>query len=617
MRRSTLPLLLCSLFILGACTNSSTLFSPPLDGDLIDHSEVDKDTEAEAEGEHEFDVDDPCTPGGNICLDAQHSIQCNDQRRWEVKEVCSTGQTCQAGRCEPPLTDGDPEPEAVKCQLDKDCWYGAGCEPGNAAADSEGCVKKINCQNDSNCEVGYKCLEQANWKECIKTPDKCQTNEDCVAASTAGFGFVCQKGDKGYNECVDTNQCKVDTDCTVLDQVCKKGPLRYVCQPTGKECAQHSDCDYDYKCDTTWPVPVCVYASNCKVEKDCAALEACVGQANWRSCQINASLCKTDTDCKEGSTCVVLVAGQGYCKGTSCKDDTECPADRYCATVPVVGGSCKSRNECTLDSDCETGKICKNNGTYLTCQDPPTCSADSECQVGYKCLGTAPKKTCQYANTCKSDSDCNKFSRCLQTGNIYACKTFGDFKPCTNDTSCAANEYCESVLLGGGVCRGKGQCHVNVDCGKNMTCKTSGEGEAAYNTCVASNPQSCLLDFQCSNDWLCIKNKCTPHYAGQCEAVEGVWSVLISTGNLCMGITPGNQFEFLPREGCTGDVKLTGSANLSFGTFAKQAETSNVFDIKLLAVLNCTADVPVAATVMQVNCGTNCSINLIKGFGSK
>lgn len=616
MRRITLPLLLCSVLVIWGCSNSVNIFAPPSDGDqdLID---PDKDTEvAETDLESEFDFDAPCTPGSAICMDAQRAIQCTDQGKWEVKEVCTTAQTCTAGRCEPPLLDGDgeSEPEPVKCTNDSECYYGAGCDPSAAGADEEGCVFKSTCQSDANCQLGYKCVAQSNWKECIKTPDKCQSTDDCTAATEFGFGFVCKKGENGYNECIDTNQCKVDTDCTIVDQVCKKGPVNYVCQVDGTPCAAHSDCPYDYKCDTTLAVPVCVYASNCKVDKDCSALEACLGQSNWRSCQIDASLCKVDTDCKAGSTCVVLVAGQGYCKAQSCKTDSDCPADRYCAVAFGQTGSCKSRNECTLDSDCTDGKVCKDNGTYMTCQDRPSCTSDATCELGYKCLaaGGTAGKTCQYANGCKSDADCNKLSSCEQNGNIFSCKLLSGIQNCSADADCPPTKYCNTLLGSLGECREKSQCHIDADCGNNMVCKVTGEGDSAYNTCTAANPQSCLLDFQCSNNWLCIKNKCTPRYDGMCPAIEGTWNVILSTGTLCMGITAGNQFEFVPKESCTGDVKLTGSANLSFGTFAKQSDSSNTFDIKLLAVLNCTSDVLIGATVMQVNCGSNCSINLAK-----
>lgn len=63
-----------------------------------------------------------------------------------------------------------------------------------------------------------------------------------------------------------------------------------------------------------------------------------------------------------------------------------------------------------------------------------------------------------------------------------------------------------------------------------------------------------------------------------------------------------------------------GGSNLSIGSFSKagadadgDAEADpNLYDISLMSVLSCSADVIIGSTAMQVNCGSNCTINLIK-----
>ncbi len=570
---------------------------------------TDGDEQIPADGDGDLDVPEneidqeviPCEEGELLCEDDSTLLVCNAEGIWVLKKVCENGESCIDGSCQSPLPDGDnllpdgddpqpdgddpqpdgddpqpdgddPQPDGddplpdgdqvVHCVEHTDCAYGMACNPTGAG---DGCEMRMACNEDADCEnPRLMCAEMENWKECAPTPDECMEDDECE------FGFACQEGEDGYNDCVDTNECALSTDCDE-NMVCVQTDTRWVCQPDGQACTEHSDCEFGYECHTEFEQPICLYASECTVDADCPSYQRCQVEENWKACKIDFNaFCQSDADCEFGETCDILFSNYG---------------------------SCKSMNICTSDRECPTGFECESNGTYMDCVEVAPCVTDADCGFGFRCVAQQPKNLCEYANQCSSDADCGYMQECAVSGNWTSCTThFPDV--CTGDDSCAEDEYCDTLLGPLGECRSKSQCFVDEDCGEGMACESNG----TFNECVAADPDACWFDFQCQEDWLCLDNTCKPQYEGMCTDIEGLWTVWISD---CTLIMTGQTYEFVPKDGCNGDIRL-GDTQVPAGSF-DETSTSH-YDLTIALVLQCTSEVTLN-TVMSVDCGS-CTVQL-------
>jgi peptidoglycan-associated lipoprotein len=84
--------------------------------------------------------------------------------------------------------------------------------------------------------------------------------------------------------------------------------------------------------------------------------------------------CDSDTDCKDGETCV----------------------DKACVAKP------DAKDECTKDADCSDGQVCKAGSCTA-------CAGDGECGPGGKCSAGA----CERAKACTQDEDCEDDEDCV------------------------------------------------------------------------------------------------------------------------------------------------------------------------------------------------------------
>lgn len=113
-------------------------------------------------------------------------------------------------------------------------------------------------------------------------------------------------------------------------------------------------------CTPTYP--------NCDSDKHCAEQgEVCVDG----TCR----QCRTDSQCSAIDSCMTCQANACVRVPNCCKSDTDCAFGR------CQGGECAA--ECSLNSDCEAGQVCKNG----RCEAPTGCDGDADCPAGLKCSG--------------------------------------------------------------------------------------------------------------------------------------------------------------------------------------------------------------------------------------
>jgi len=157
---------------------------------------------------------------------------------------------------------------------------------------------------------------------CDWSLDSCKSDLECPPGEACG-GLLpsCQPGCRN-------DECPRGEVCQVLAPSFSKllpSPSDYACWPG---CAEDSDCELHFRCDTG--TNRCV----CKDNQGCAADQVCTDG----SCQ-----CPSDASCGPGMACV-----SGRC---------ECATDEACGTGNVCfRGVCEK--QCRSPSDCNDGQVC-------------------------------------------------------------------------------------------------------------------------------------------------------------------------------------------------------------------------------------------------------------------
>jgi hypothetical protein len=152
----------------------------------------------------------PCAAPGDVCMigtcdEATHTcvaVPGNDGKACDDKNLCTTGETCAAGKCQ----GGKPANAGAKCDDGNACTLGTSCDANGVCGNANGNV--VNCvDNDGCCPAGCA-IGQDNdcsltkWSEGTQAwPDEacnpvnsfggCNTNAQDAADAWATW--VCQK----------------------------------------------------------------------------------------------------------------------------------------------------------------------------------------------------------------------------------------------------------------------------------------------------------------------------------------------------------------------------------------------------------------------------------------
>lgn len=118
----------------------------------------------------------------------------------------------------------------------------------------------------------------------------------------------------------------------------------------------------------------------------------------------SSSQCTTDSDCKTGNICKgrMCIHNPNSCV-PACSSDFACDKGKCVPIVPPP-----SSFQCSVDTDCKTGNICKGRMCIPDPTKQKACSSSTPCGTNEKCVyGVCVKNTpTTTTNTCKTKSDC-------------------------------------------------------------------------------------------------------------------------------------------------------------------------------------------------------------------
>jgi hypothetical protein len=187
---------------------------------------------------------------------------------------------------------------------------------------------------------------------------KCVQGKACIGSETC-YGGKCING-----KC----ECGGTTTCTDADCVAKHGKGWHcennVCVPSinPKECSTDAECVTKHGAGWTCSNGYCVPPPNIQCSE--------------------TKPCPTGYECKNGY-CVPIPE-------PNCIQDKYCTTDEICGKGKCVRNKCECYGGCNIDSDCPTGKVCKNNKCEKKGDGDGdgdhTCTGDSDCPAGQKCF---------------------------------------------------------------------------------------------------------------------------------------------------------------------------------------------------------------------------------------
>jgi hypothetical protein len=433
---------------------------------------------------------DPCVGScgyGSVCEVINHnpSCQCESGSTGDPFVRCTLITTTVRPIANDPC---DPSP----CGINAVCNNGyCSCLPQHVGDPYERC--KPECVLNSDCSRNQACLRNKCVDPC---PGTCGTNAICDVVNHIP---VCSCPDQmignPFSHCVPkTEDPKVERD---------------PCNP--------SPCGSNAECRTHGSTPVCSCLPkmlgsppNCRpeciVSSECALNYACINQKCIDPCQgacgygarcetINHSpICSCPPDytgdpfrrCVEKEKPAIMDEKADPCLPSPCGPNSICRISNsqpICSCIEsYTGHPPNCRPECTVNSECESNKVCSNLKCINPC--PGVCGSNAECRIN------ANKITC----TCPENYVGDPFHQCFPRT-----REEDPIRPCS-PSPCGFNAQCiEKNNIGSCICvpdyfgdpyEGcRPECVTSSDCGLNLACVS--------NKCKDPCPGVCGQNAEC------------------------------------------------------------------------------------------------------------------------
>lgn len=439
---------------------------------------------------------------------------CSVQKQCTTNQDCnSVDVLCQSGKCVV-AKEAPANAKACKpCSTSNDCGTGASCDLINSTTY---CLQL--CSPDGLCPKDYSCNGTGTQAQCLPVSGLCAA-APCQSDADCSGGFLCKQG-----KC--EPECQIDSDC-----------------PSGKPRCLGGRCGA---------------AGTCNRDLDCSAGEVCKNQ----KCVPSGKACAQDSECASGEKCI-----KGHCKlVTPCTSDNDCPANNECKQgycQPKATTQCQdgSSQNCTCSGGSSGTQTC-SGGAWGACQcgGNPTCkSGDSQA-----CTCTGGGQGTQFCkpdgsgwDTCLCDSTgckAGETQACSCAGGktgTQTCDSSGQWGACGNCQG-GGNQNCVPGTTQACVCAGnkQGVQTCSTDGSRFEACQCNGTS-----VCTPGSTQQCFCPGNtqgaqsCANDgtrWEACQcgtapptdagepptGKCETH--GQCPANQ------ICVRGLCSSTNPNN-----------------------------------------------------------------------------
>lgn len=508
-----------------------------------------------------------------ICKGCQIGARCFPEGSENPENSC---QVCRANLDDQAWTD---RPSGASCEDGRFCTSGDTCQAGKCQAGA-----KDPCDDGVSCTGAETCDEQANScgagvptcgsgelcdpiaDVCGLTCDGCAIDGVCYPDGTANprnecevcsvdrdpFAFVSKKDGTSCNDgtfcngedvcqagiCVSgtVEPCDDGVDCNG-QEVCNEGSN--TCSPGVSTCAAGTACDLvTSQCTIT--------CAGCVVDDICYATGSPNPQNSCEICDVNRSktsfssladgvACDNGVFCDGTDTCqagVCAALGQNPSDdGVACNGTEICfeATDRCGSGTPTCGAgtSCAPTTDtCELTcAGCLVGGVCYANGS------PNPLNSCETCQISQS---TTTFVALEDGSFCNDGLFCNGMDSC-QAG---VCTASG-LSPCSDGITCNGSESCnestDSCSPGASTCGAGKYCDVTSDTCM-ATCGGCSIGGVCYPDGIPNPTNPCEVCSVVATDsaWSVLPNGTTCGYnavcgGGDCECAPG-W---VQTGGYC------------------------------------------------------------------------------------